>query len=62
MSTNKCPCCGEPWDLCDNVELNGVSSDGHLDLILTCNDCNARFNAFVLVSDFTDNPLEAEPA
>jgi hypothetical protein len=39
------------------IEMIGVTSDGRLDLILTCNDCGDRYNAFPLISDFTMNPL-----
>lgn len=64
MSTEKCPCCGTPWSDDANVELLGVTSDGHLDLVLTCEDedCGARFNCFVLVRDFTENQLPGASA
>lgn len=64
MSAEKCPCCGTPWSTDAGVELIGITSDGHLDLVLTCEDedCGMRFNCFVLVRDFTENPLPGEPA
>lgn len=64
MNTIPCPNCGE--DLSSNAEIVIVGTvsavhdpegETRLDLILECDLCPARFNAFVAVSDFLKNPV-----
>lgn len=59
-----CPKCGNDLHCNSAVELQGLvnpSADpegkARADLILSCDDCNFGWNAFVPLEDFFDNPL-----